>query len=82
MTAPILHSSDFLMPANILTMNHGHGSIVQEILRLETLITNIEYLLTMPEVSDDQKRRLRPRLMEAQAELTDTYNNLELPCSA
>lgn len=82
MTAPILHSSDFLMPANILTMNHGHGSIVQEILRLETLITNIEYLLTMPGVSDDQKRRLGPLLMEAQAELMDTHDIFELPCSA
>ncbi len=70
------------MPAKILTMNHGHRSVAQEILQLETLITNIEYLLMMQGVSDEQKRRLRPLLMEAHAELMSKYDIFELPCSA
>ena len=70
------------MPAKILTMNTGHRSVAQEILQLETLITNIEYLLMMQGVSEEQKRRLRPLLMEAHAELMSKYDIFELPYSA
>ena len=79
---PILHSSDLPMPAKILTMNHEYRSVAQEILQLETLITNIEYLLMMQGVSDEQRLRLRPLLMEAHAELMSKYDIFELPQSA
>jgi hypothetical protein len=70
------------MPVKMLTMNHGYRSVAQEILQLETLITNIEYLLMMPGVSEEQRRRLRPLLIEANAELMSKYDIFELPQSA
>jgi hypothetical protein len=79
---PLLHLSDLLMPATILMMNMGSRSVAQEILRLETLITNIEYLLMLPGVSEEQKQRLRPLLMETHAELMSKYDIFELRHSA
>jgi tRNA(Ile)-lysidine synthase TilS/MesJ len=70
------------MPAKILMMNYGHGRTTQQIPQLETLITNIEYLLMMPEVTEAQRQRLRPLLMETQAELMETYDIFELPYGA
>lgn len=66
----------------ILTMNNDRRSVTQQIVNLETLVTNIEYLLMMPEVTEAQRQRLRPLLMEAQAQLMESYDAFELPYSA
>jgi hypothetical protein len=65
------------MPAKILKMNRRHRNVAQEILQLETRIGNIEYLLTMQGVTEEQKRRLRPILLQSQAELMAIYDILE-----
>ena len=70
------------MTSKILTMNNQRRSVTQQIVSLETLVTNIEYLLMMPEVTEAQRQRLRPLLMEAQAQLMESYDVFELPYSA
>jgi hypothetical protein len=67
------------MPAKILAMNNDNRSVTEELVYLETLVTNIEYLLMMPEVTEAQRQRLRPLLVEAQAELMMTYDTFEVP---
>ncbi len=70
------------MPAKLLTMSMGRGGATEQIIRLETRIINIEYLLRLPGVSEEQKTRLLPLLVEAETELLSTYDIFELPLSA
>lgn len=67
------------MTAKILAMNNGNRNVADKMMKLETLIANIEYLLMMPGVTEAQKQRLRPLLVEAQAELMMTYDIFEAP---
>lgn len=70
------------MPAKLLTMDMGRGGVTEQIIRLETRIINIEYLLRLSGVSEEQKTRLLPLLVEAETELLSTYEIFELPLSA
>jgi len=70
------------MPAKLVTMKIGSGWATDQIIRLETRIVNIEYLLRLPGVSEEQKTRLMPLLIEAETELLSAYDIFELPLSA
>ena len=70
------------MPAKLVTMKIGSGGATDQIIRLETRIVNIEYLLRLPGVSEEQKTRLMPLLIEAETELLSAYDIFELPLSA
>jgi hypothetical protein len=57
---------------------YSPGELNVLIIRLETRLVNIQYLLVLPDVTEAQKQQLRPLFLRTEAELTEIYDAIGL----
>jgi hypothetical protein len=67
------------MPAQKYLPGELNRTLACEIIKLETRLVNIQYLLALPDVTEAQKQQLRPLFLRTEAELTDIYDAIGLP---
>ncbi len=65
------------MPPSKAIPNDIRGTVTYRLIRLETELANIQYLLASPELTEEQRRRLQALLLAAETDLRKMYAHLE-----
>jgi len=65
------------MPPSKAIPNDIRGTVTYRLIRLETELANIQYLLASPELTEEQRRRLQALLVAAETDLRKMYAQLE-----